>query len=118
MARPRILDSKIMSKIAKKIGKNDPIAVNNIVSRKASRLGISAEADLIILAKEYGIGTSTYQRSLDNAKQAEVRDALPTIFASEIRTKKINIKKVGGKANSTMSKRILLKAAIDYLIQD
>src|SRR5208283_6209604 len=46
------------------------------------------------------------------------RDALPTIFASEIRTKKINIKKVGGKANSTMSKRILLKAAIDYLIQD
>jgi hypothetical protein len=75
-----------MSKIAEKIGKRDIAAINNIVSRKARKLGISAEAALIILAKEYDVGTSTYQRSLDAAKQAEVRDALPTIFASKART--------------------------------
>jgi len=81
MARPRILDSKIMSKIAKKLGKKDITAVNGMVSKKASKLGISAEAALILLAKEYGIGTSTYQRNLEVTKQAEVRDALPAIFA-------------------------------------
>ncbi len=117
MGRPRILDAKIMSKIAKKIGKKDITAVNNMVSKKAGKLGILAEAALIILAKEYGIGTSTYQRSLDATKQAEVRDALPTIFAPSFRTSS-NANKVVKKVGPAGNKRALLKSAIEYLIQD
>ena len=44
MSRPNVLDQKIMSKIAKKIGKKDIRSVNVMVSRKASKLGVSAEA--------------------------------------------------------------------------
>ena len=115
MARPRVLDKKIMSKIAKKIGKKNLTAINSMVSKKASRLGISAEASLIILAKEHGVGTSTYQRSLDSVKQTEVRDALPSMF---------EFVKNGGTKNSYVkqipvsSKRASLKSAIEYLIQD
>lgn len=116
MGRPRILDPKIMSKIAKKTGKGDITAVNSMVSKKADKLGISAEAALIILAKEHGIGTSTYQRSLEVSKQDQVRDALPTIFAvSPSTTKGAATRKVAAPSNN---KRTLLKAAIEYLIQD
>ncbi len=117
MARPRILDPKIMSKIAKKLGKSHVSDVNSMVSRKAGKLGISAEAALIILAKEYGIGTATYQRRLDSAKQTEVRDALPTIFASPPRAEH---RREGFKHRSTptTSKRALVKSAVEYLIQD
>lgn len=116
MGRPRILDEKIMSKIAKKTGKRDIVAVNGMVSKKADKLGISAEAALIILAKEHGIGTSAYQRSLESSKQDQVRDTLPTIFAvsqpvaREMTTRKASI--------PTNNKRTILKAAIEYLIQD
>src|SRR5208282_1734539 len=87
------------------------------VSREAAKQGISSEAALIILAKRYGIGTSTYQRRLDATKQGEVRDALPTIFASNTRTPN-NVKKTAGKSGPATSKRALLKAVIEYLIQD
>jgi len=119
MGRPRILDQKIMSKIAKKIGKKDITAVNGMVSKKAAKLGISAEAALILLAKEYGIGTSTYQRKLDVTKQAEVRDALPNMFAP-IHAVNNNSKarNSGDSAKSNVSKRASLKLAIEYLIQD
>ena len=116
MARPRILDPKILAKIAKKAGKDIP-TVRRMVSKKAAKLGISSEAALIILAKEYGIGTSTYQRSLDAAKQAEVRDALPTVFASEIPTAS-KTKKAVRQPASTTNKRAALKVVIEYLIQD
>lgn len=119
MGRPRILDQKIMSKIAKKIGKNDITAVNGMVSKKAAKHGISSEAALILLAKEYGIGTSTYQRKLDVTKQAEVRDALPSVFAP---THAVNNngkpRNSGGSVKSSVSKRTSLKLAIEYLIQD
>jgi len=118
MARPRILDQKIMSKIAKKLGKKDIIVVNCIVSKKASKLGISAEAALIILAKEHGIGTSTYQRNLDVTKQAEVRDALPSIFAPARAINHASKIKNGIGIKSTISKKASLKLAIEYLIED
>jgi len=118
MARPRILDQKIMLKIAKKLGKKNIIVVNGIVSKKASKLGISAEAALILLAKEHGIGTSTYQRNLDVTKQAEVRDALPSIFAP-VRAKNHAGKiKNGNGTKPTISKKASLKLAIEYLIED
>ena len=86
MPRPPILDKKIMSKIAEKINTSDITVVNRMVYRKARNLVISSEAALIILAKEYNIGTSNYQRSLDATKQAEIRYALSTIFAPKART--------------------------------
>jgi len=117
MARPRILDSKIISKLAvatRKKSRN----INVMVSKKANKLGISAEAALIILAKQYGIGTLTYQRSLDSTKQAEVRDALPGIFGASFRATGImnaNKYKTPAQLNS---KRALLKSAIEYLVED
>lgn len=117
MARPRILDSKIMSKVAKKLGKKDITAVNGMVSRKASKLGISAEAALILLAKEHGVGTSTYQRNLDVTKQAEVRDALPSFFAPSKTISRTRTKNGNG-TKPVVSKRASLKLAIEYLIED
>jgi uncharacterized protein (TIGR02391 family) len=88
-----------------------------MVSKKASKLGISAEAALILLAKEHGVGTSTYQRNLDVTKQAEVRDALPSIFAP---AKIVNISRAknGNGTKPVISKKASLKLAIEYLIED
>jgi len=118
MARLRILDQKIMLKIAKKLGKKNIVAINGIVSNKASKLGISAEAALILLAKEHGIGTSTYQRNLDVTKQAEVRDALPSIFAPVRATNHASKIKNRNETKPTISKKASLKLAIEYLIED
>ncbi len=117
MPRPRILDLKLISKLAKANGKRNISAVNVMVSQKAAKLGVSAEAALIILAKEKGIGTSTYQRSLDPAKQAEVRDALPSIFARGGQVPK-NANKIAEKSAPATNKRALLRAEIEYLIED
>jgi uncharacterized protein (TIGR02391 family) len=107
-----------MEKIAKKIGKKNITAVNGIVSRKASKLGISSEAALVILAREHGIGTSTYQRRLDSTRQAEVRDSLPALFVpGRVRLVGGRQKNVG-RAKPAINKRASLKFAIEYLIQD
>lgn len=120
MARPAVLDRKILEKISEKIGKKD-IFLNNVrskVSKKAGKLGISSEAALILLAKEYGIGTSTYQRGLSSTKQAEVRDALPSIFAPAKATNAVNTERDEGAIKQSISKRASLKLAIEYLIED
>jgi uncharacterized protein (TIGR02391 family) len=114
----RILDPKIMAKIANKIGKKDITDINKMVYKKATKLGISSEAALILLAKEHGIGTSTYQRSLDVTKQAEVRDSLPLIFAPARTVSNAGKIKSGNKAKPVVSKRESLKLAIEYLIED
>lgn len=116
MGRPRVLDEGLMRKIAKKIGKKKITSVNVMVSTKAAKLGISPEAALILLAKENGIGTATYHRSLDVAKQAEVRDALPSIFAGVRGPNGLTAKRGGSKP--VASKKASLKLAIEYLIQD
>jgi len=106
-----------MEKIAKRIGKKDFTAVNGIVSRKASQLGISAEAALVILAKAHGIGTSTYQRSLDDTKKTEVREALPNLFTAPSRNNAARTKD-SGPAKSVANSKSSLRLAIEYLIQD
>lgn len=113
----RILDPGIMSKLAIKHRK--PVtAINVMVSKRASKFGISAEAALILLAKEYGIGTSNFQRNLDPMKQVEVRDALPAIFVSgSSRLENAGRKKTSGN-RSGINKKTRLKLAIEYLIQD
>ena len=107
-----------MEKIAKKIGKKNISAVNGIVCRKAAKLGISSEAALAILAREHGIGTSTYQRRLDSTKQAEVRDSLPALFVPGKGGALGAKQKALGRAKPAISKRASLKFAIEYLIQD
>jgi uncharacterized protein (TIGR02391 family) len=117
MGRPRILDEKIMSKIAEKLGKDDITKINAMVSRKARKLGISAEAALILLAKDYGIGTATYQRRLDPTKQAEIRVASSTIRVSN--SPKIQPGKPNNQRTANLNnKRAQLKSSIDSLIQD
>lgn len=118
MGRPRILDLKLVRKLARKIGRHDT-AVSSMVSRIAAKLSISSEAALIILAKKYAIGTATYQRSLDATKQAEVRDALPGIFASGDRAANSGGRaKVVSPTKSGISRKASLRLAIEYLIQD
>lgn len=122
MPRPRILDEKIMLKIATKLGKKNISAIGKMVSNRAARLGISAEAALILLAKENSIGTATYQRKLDPAKQAEVRDALPSLIFQGLSPAKGSNQstgtKNGGGARRAISKKESLKLTIEYLIED
>ena len=119
MGRPRILDEKVMTKLAKKLGKRDLYAVNNMVSARASKKGISSEAALVLLAKEHGIGVSTYQRKLDPTKQAEIRDGLPGFLGSTTNRDT----RAARRGNTHTSRRsstgkLQLKAAIEYLIED
>lgn len=72
----RILDKKLLLKIATKLNKRNVTDVNVLVSKKASKLGISPEAALVIIAKNLNIGTASYQKKLDHNKQTEIRDAL------------------------------------------
>lgn len=120
MAR-RILDEKLMRKLADKLGKKDLKAINVAVSKRAAKLGTSPEAALVILAKENGIGVAHYQRKLDAVKQTEIRQALPAIFvtegASRGASKASKSSKMRTKAAGTSSRQ-RLKGAIEYLIED
>ena len=119
MGRPRILDEKIMAKLAKKLGKRDLHAVNNMVSARASKKGISSESALVLLAKEHGIGVSTYQRKLDPTKQAEIRDGLVGFIGATTSRDSRAAKPVTAHASrpSTTGKA-QLRALIEYLIED
>lgn len=120
MARRTKLDPKILEKIATKRGQPGNVkSVREAVSRLAHKQGISSEAALVLLAKRYSIGTSTYQRNLDPTKQSEIRDALPAVFtpmptANSSRTKS----KTRANKSTVVSKRDSLKFTIEYLIQD
>lgn len=111
------LDPKLLEKVAIKLGRDKKYiqSVRVRVSKKAAKLGISSEAALIILAKELGIGVAVYQRKLDPAKQAEVRNALPSIFVAQ------GIERTPTKIKTrlkSINKRVTLKYAIEYLIHD
>jgi hypothetical protein len=118
VGRRSILDPGLKGKLSSKLGKPQT-TINVMVSQKASKLGISSEAALILLAKQHGIGTLTYQRKLDPAKQAEVRAALPVAFAAS-RPKETERSKAASGVNraTSPSKKASLKLAIEYLIQD
>lgn len=117
MPRPRVLDAKLLDKIAEKLGKKKRENVNVMVSQMAHKFGISSEAALVILAKRLNIGTANYQKKLEPNKQAEIRDLLPIIFTERIKTK-ISQKSSSYKTKVKLSRRTKLKAAIDYLIED
>src|SRR5205809_1033619 len=110
MARRR-LDEKLMTKLAGKLGKSKLSDINKVVSAYATRNKISSEAALVRLAHNYGIGASRYLRSLDSAKQAEVRQQPNVLPLPAPRT----AKKGGPK---TQAQRASLRATAEYLIQD
>ena len=114
--RPRILDQKIMMKLAKKLGKSNTADINKLVYGRASRQGISSEAALIQLAREHGIGTATYQGKLDPTKQAQARTNLPILLGSGIHRGGASTKP--GRKGSAPSAKVAYKAAIASLIQD
>jgi uncharacterized protein (TIGR02391 family) len=114
----RRLDERLLRKVALKLGKQDLAAVNVLVSKKAAKLGISSEAALIVLARECDIGTALYQRKLDPAKQTEVRDALPAVFASRPTPVAPAGKRKRSPPRKPPTKIGVLRAAIDYLIND
>jgi uncharacterized protein (TIGR02391 family) len=113
----RILDPSLMAKLASKLGRPEK-SIGVTVSKTAHKLGVSSEAALILLAKQHGTGTAVYQRKLDAAKQAEVRDALPGMFATGNRKEAAAPKPRPGDRQAPLSKRASLKLAIEYLIQD
>jgi len=117
MPRPRVLDAKLLDKIAKKLGKKKRESINVMVSKMAHKFGVSPEAALVIIAKQLNIGTANYQKKLEPNKQAEIRDLLPIIFSERIKTK-IPQKTSSYKTKVKLSPRTKLKAAIDYLIED
>jgi len=107
-----------VAKLASKLGRPEK-SIGVTVSKTAHKFGVSSEVALILLAKQHGIGAAVYQRKLDPTKQAEVRDALPGMFATGNRKEATAPKpKAGGIRQMPLSKRASLRLAIEYLIQD
>lgn len=116
MSRSR-LDPKLLKKLAERVGKKEKY-IREQVSVRSGRLGISSEAFLIIWAKKEGIGTALYQRKLSPYIQSEIRDVLPSIFIGQsAKSAKQSSAKPKSRAN-VLSKRQILKSAIEYLIHD
>lgn len=108
------LDPRLLDKLVQKTGK--PLKyVREQISKRAARQGISGEASQILWAKEFGIGTSTFQRGLDPHIQEQVRAGLPALFEKPAPSPKRN-----GKRKRTNGPRPIsgLRAAIDYLLSD
>lgn len=108
------LDPRLVSKLVERTGKTLKY-VREQISKRATRQGISAEAALILWAKEHGIGTATYQRKLDPHLQEQVRAGLPALFAPPAQPSKRD-----GKGRPTTGARAVspVRAAIDYLLSD
>jgi uncharacterized protein (TIGR02391 family) len=121
MARPQVLDKKLLEKVRQKLKKKDTKSVNVLVSKKASSLGVSSESALVLIAKGLGIGVSTYQRKLDQQKQSEIRDILPTIFYKSDSNNENSLKKAeqGKKVQPiTNIKHSGFKESIEYILDD
>jgi uncharacterized protein (TIGR02391 family) len=109
----RILDPKIVAKLCKEMGL-EPKAVRVKVSQLASKKRVASEVALVLLARQHGIGTAIFQRSLDSGMQAAIRNALEAPPTSRTSSPKVN-KAVERRA---ASKRDILKRAIELLIHD
>jgi hypothetical protein len=111
MRRQR-LDSVLLGKLKDKTGKELQY-LREQVAKKASKLGISSEAYLVVWAKKFGIGTTNYQRTLDSSIQTEIREALATIFATK--TKPSSNTSVETKKSPQRSP---VSSDIEYMISD
>jgi uncharacterized protein (TIGR02391 family) len=111
----RILDPKIVAKLADEMNLAEN-AVRVRVSKLASKKRVGSEVALVLLAHQYKIGTSVYQRSLDPSTQAAIRDALEKPEISPRRAPAVPMGKAAAK-RATL-KRDILKRTIDLLIHD
>jgi hypothetical protein len=107
------LDPGLLGKLVTKTGKRIKY-VREQVSKRGTKLGISAEAALILWAKEHGIGTGTFQRGLEPHIQEQVRANLPAVFAAGPSPKR------NGRVKAAKAPRPIsaLRAAVDYLLGD
>jgi hypothetical protein len=115
MGRPSFLDQNLITKIAAKGGKEIK-AVRGMISSRAAKLGISSEAALILLARENGIGTSTFLRKLDPAKKAEVSNALSRTGPPVPTTQTASALKADGQKPLTDKQSVMI--AIEFLLED
>jgi|CXWK01.1.fsa_nt_gi hypothetical protein len=77
MARPRILDEKLLKKIVKKKNNgSNVLSVTKLVSSRARRSHVSSPVALILTARDHQIGTSTYENTLTDAQKAELRSII------------------------------------------
>jgi uncharacterized protein (TIGR02391 family) len=112
----KILDQKLLAKIATAKGKTEKY-IGEVVSKLAHKRGVSSEAALVYIAKQYGIGTALFQRKLDAPKQAEVRALLASKPAEE--TVSSGRKPEARPASARpASKRSSLRIATKHLLQD
>jgi uncharacterized protein (TIGR02391 family) len=121
MARPSFLDQSLLSKIAAKLGKSsiDVQPIRQMVARRASKLGISSEGALILLAKENGIGASNYLRKLDSSKQSEVRQAISAAYQAPATMGQSQVGSLPKTAGPRpLTDRESVKVAIEFLLED
>lgn len=111
------LDSRLLEKLAKKIGKNKKY-VREQISKRAGRLCISSEAFLVIWAKKEKIGTAVYQKNLPPYIKVEIRDTLPIVFTQSRQKTKISDAKKSQKKRVKERSRSPMALATEYLIED
>lgn len=115
---PEKLDVKLKQKVASALGKKDLNDVTKLAYKKASRLGISSEAGLVLLARDLNIGTSVYQRKLPAAIQAEIRESLPSLVTPPRPSKNKTASGKTTKSKPSSSTKAGLSAMVEYLITD
>ena len=88
------LDKRLLSKLASKLNKN-PSYIREQVSRRATKKGISSEAELIGWARTEGIGTAIYLRKQPAHIQEQARKSLsqPVSITTQGRQKSTTARK-------------------------
>lgn len=108
------LDKKLLGKLAGKISKSIKYTREQI-SKRAAKKGISSEAVLILWSKEFGIGTTHFQRSLPPYVQEEVRDNLPGESIKPVKAAGANVR---GRSSAKQKPDTSLRFAIDTVLSD
>ena len=108
------LDERLLNKISKETRKEKQY-IREQICKRASKLAISSEAFQVLWAKQLGIGTAHYQRTLPSTIQQEIHDYLFRNLAKE----SLKWKPRTSSAKSGKPRRATpLRAAIQYLLMD
>jgi len=111
---PVRLDKGLLEKMAHMTEKSAKY-VREQISKRASRLGISSEAEQVLWARELGIGTARYQRILEPHIQEQIRVFLPYVFSSD--SQRLKPKRSRKRLGPPRERDVML-AAIEYLLAD
>lgn len=116
MARAK-LDHKLLDKIVSKTGRKKSV-LQSSVSQLAAKHAIASEAALVLMAKQQGIGTSSYLKKLSADVQAQVRQTLPTMFGKPIQQQSVKGNSTARRTTETARQRSTVGLATEYLIHD